>query len=89
MPFEHNYRALAPDGDVGLTRMGLKQAFEVLMKCREEPSKHVKQAIGIFAVHFSEAARIQGVLNTLCLSFSDPNFSGCQLGNSWYENNCF
>lgn len=87
-----NYSALSPDRKVSLTRLGpsvVRDAFEVLFKCRGEPSKHVKQAIGRYAVMFSEAARLQSVFNTVCLSYSDPNFYECQLDNTQYENNSF
>lgn len=87
-----NYSLLSTDGKVSLTRIGpspIREAFEVLFKCRGEPSWEVKQAIARYAVVFSEAARLQSVYNTVCLSYSDPDFCECQLDNTCYKKNSF
>jgi hypothetical protein len=52
---------LAPDGEVGLTRVGssaLIDSFETPYKCHGEPSKHIKSSIRIYVVNFSEATRL-------------------------------
>lgn len=73
VPIAKNYMFLSPNGNVSETRMGpqaLRDAFEMLYKCNGEGSPNAKQAIGMFAVHFPEAARIQRVYKTECQSFS-------------------
>lgn len=71
-----NYSFLSPKREVGNTRISLralKDAFEILYKCRGKLSDGLKEAVGILAVHICEAARIQGVLNDVS-NVSFPKF---------------
>jgi hypothetical protein len=87
-----NYGFLTRERKVGLTWMGpmaLQQAFEILYKCRGLVSDELKQAVGIFAVHFCEAARIQDIFNDSCSSFDYEvsELDSRNKSNSYWVNN--
>jgi len=72
MNIEKNYSFLSTSGKVGGTRIGpdaLREAFNILFKYKGERSSEVKRAIGVFAVNFPEAIRIQKVYKTVVRSF--------------------
>jgi cob(I)alamin adenosyltransferase len=68
IPCKKNYRFLAPQGDVSNVRLGffaIREAFEVLYKSTGETDEAMA-AVGTFAVHTSEAGRLQDVLKDVC-----------------------
>lgn len=86
-----NYSFLSPKREVGNTRIGpraLKDAFEILYKCRGKLSDGLKEAVGILAVHICEAARIQGVLNDVSFSFREfvPSLDSKNKNSFWIDN---
>ncbi|OQU89939.1 hypothetical protein SORBI_3002G298201 [Sorghum bicolor] len=72
MNIEKNYSFLSTSGRVGGTRIGpeaLREAFNILFKYKGERCPEVRRAIGVFAVNFPEAIRIQKVYKTVVRSF--------------------
>lgn len=73
MNIQKNYSFLCPGGRVGGTRIGphaLREAFNILYKCKGKRSPAVRRAIGMLAVNLPEAIRIQKVYKTVLRSFN-------------------
>lgn len=95
LKFKKNYRFLAPIsegcGKVENVLIGLyawQQAFEAMHKAVNE-SKSLRQAVATFAVHISEAARIQSVLKDICVISAEYTMEtlDSRTNNSFWINN--
>ena len=65
-----NYKFLAPRQDVKNVRIGLLALREVFEKMYKSKVKNnvLLESVATFAVHFSEAGRIQSIFKDICLT---------------------